>query len=97
MRNYLLAILFIILGDKIAGCAVSSSPCELIKFSLQIQEEKAEEKIHHFNCENHETELHADAICPLIHFEIYSKQHSITHSDRESGFADRPFTPPDVI
>ena len=97
MRNYLLAILFILFGHKIGVCNVFSSPTEIVKVSLQTEEEKSEEKIHQFKGDTLQTDLHANVAFPLIIFEVLFKQNSITHSHRASGFADRPFTPPDFI
>ena len=98
MKNYLLMILFIFAYHKLAAWGgVSTSYYDIVKLSVQTEEENSEKKINQSNPEDHEKSLHSSGHSSLILFNKPFIYFSTLNSHIEKNIADRPFTPSDLI
>lgn len=98
MKNYLLTILFIIAYHKLAAWgSVSTSYYDIVKLTLQAEEENSEKKINQSNSEDQEKNLNSNCHSSPIFFNQPLTYFSTLNSHIEGSVADRPFTPPDLV
>ena len=94
MRNCLLAILLIVIGQNIVQANVSDSLYDAVKIAVLAADDTSEEKKYQ---NHHECQAHAFAPSPVILIIPTLLHGAFLSTHRESEFADHPFTPPDLM
>ena len=97
MRNCLLTILIIVIGQNIVQADVSATIYDAVKIAVLTADDNSEEKKYQNHHEGQQNNLHAFATSPLLFIKPTLVHGAFLSTHRESEFVDHPFTPPDLM
>ena len=97
MRNCLLAILLIVIGQNVLQSDVSNSLYDAAKISVLAADDFSDEKKYQNHHEGHQKNLHALSQSPFIFFNPTLMYGAFLSTHRETQYSDHPFTPPDLV